>query len=141
MRWSRLVRESRYRKMQREIETTYRQMFMGNPVPMMILDTETLEFLAVNDAAVDHYGYSREEFLALSALDIRPSEETEAAAKRIHERKPGLDRVGVWKHRKKDGTVIDVEITGHDMEFDDRPARLVMCSDVTENLMPQERLK
>jgi len=127
--------------MQGEIETTYRQMFMGNPVPMMILDTETLEFLAVNDAAVDHYGYSREEFLTLSALDIRPPGEVEAAAKRIHARKPGLDKIGVWKHRKKDGTVIDVEITGHDMAFDGLPARLVMCSDVTENLMAQERIR
>jgi PAS domain S-box-containing protein len=127
--------------MKNKDDAAYRQMFMGNPVPMMILDTETLGFLAVNDAAVDQYGYSREEFLALTALEIRPPEEIKAAAKRIHDRKSGLDRVGVWQHRKKDGTVIAVEITGHDTEFARRPARLVMCSDVTENLMAQERLR
>jgi len=127
--------------MQKKIDTTYRQMFMDNPVPMMIFDTQTMGFLAVNNAAVDQYGYSRKQFLAFSVLDIRPPEEIEAAAKRIDERKPGLDRIGVWKHRKKDGTVIDVEITAHDMEFKGRPARLVMCSDVTENLMAQERIR
>ena len=127
--------------MKNKDDVAYHQMFLGNPIPMMILDTQTLEFLAVNEAAVDQYGYSRKEFLALTALEIRPPEEIETAAKRIHERKPGLDKVGVWKHQKKDGTVIDVEITGHDMEFDGRPARLVMCNDVTENLMVQERLK
>jgi PAS domain S-box-containing protein len=126
--------------MHREIETTYRQMFLGNPIPMMILDTQTLGFLTVNDAAVDQYGYSREEFLALTALDIRPQEEIEAATKRIHERRPGLDRVGVWKHQKKDGTVIDVEITVHDMEFDGHSARLVMCTDVTDRVVAQEAL-
>ncbi len=127
--------------MQKKIETTYRQMFLGNPIPMMILDTQTLGFLTVNDAAVDQYGYSREEFLALTALDIRPPAEIEAATKRIHERRPGLDRVGVWKHQKKDGTVIDVEITAHDMEFDGHSARLVMCTDVTENLAARERIR
>ena len=127
--------------MQKKIDTTYNQMFLGNPVPMMIFDTETLGFLAVNNAAIDQYGYSRKEFLTLNALEIRPPEEFEAAAKRIDEGGPGLDKIGVWKHRKKDGAVIDVEITAHDLEFEGRSARLVMCSDVTENLLTQEKIR
>ncbi len=108
---------------------------------MMIMDSETQGFLAINDAAVDHYGYSRKEFLKLNAADIRPPEEIEAAVKRIRELKPDVDRLGVWKHRKKDGTIIDVEIVSHEIEFNSRPARLAMCNDVTEKLMAQEKVR
>ncbi len=122
-------------------DVAYHQMFLGNPIPMMILDTETLEFLAVNDAAVDHYGYSREEFLNLTAKDIRPIEDVEAAVKRIQETPPGLDKVGIWKHKKKNETIIDVEIVSHNIEYSDRPANLVMCKDVTERIRAQVALQ
>ncbi|GAG38170.1 unnamed protein product, partial [marine sediment metagenome] len=127
--------------MKNKTDVAYHQMFYGNPIPMMILDTETLEFLDVNDAAVDHYGYTREEFLNLTARDIRPAEDVEAAVKCIQETPPGLDKVGIWKHKKKDETIIDVEIVSHDIEYSDRPANLVMCKDVTERIRVQETLQ
>ena len=95
-------------------EERYRLLFANNPVPMWVYDKQTLAFLTVNDAAVRHYGYSREEFAKLTLKDIRPAEEVAAM----------LDDVlnptdaKVWRHKKKDGTVISVEIRAQDFELD-----------------------
>src|ERR1051326_9574160 len=90
----------------RESEEHYRSLFENNPLPMWVYDLETLAFLAVNDAAVHHYGYSREEFLSMTIKDIRPSEDVPALLGNVLKVDRGMDEAGVWRHRRKDGTVI-----------------------------------
>jgi len=109
------------------------ELFAANPHPMWIFDAETLSFLAVNDAAVAHYGYRRDEFLAMTIADIRPAEDMQHLSDSLVRvvANPSVDLVGA-RHRKKDGTLIDVEITSHPTEFRGRRARMVMVFDLTE---------
>ncbi len=122
-------------------EERYRSLFENNPHPMWVYDLETLAFLEVNDAAIAHYGYSRQEFLAMTIKDIHPPEvqlDLLAAVRGI----PGsFRRPGVWPECKKDGTVIDVEIVTHDMLFEGRAARLVLADDITERKRAEEALR
>ncbi|MEJ7617722.1 MAG: PAS domain S-box protein [Pyrinomonadaceae bacterium] len=110
----------------------YRLLFESSPLPMWVYDLETLGFLAVNQAAVRHYGYTRDEFLRMTIKDIRPAEDVTALLSRISQLEPGLDLTGIWRHCQKQGSVIDVEITSHELMFDGRRARLVLANDVTE---------
>lgn len=115
-----------------ESEERYRMLFESNPHPMWVYDLETLAFLAVNDAAVNHYGYLREEFLNMTLLDIRPEEDHERLLQNVAAVTEGVDHAGYWRHRIKDGRLIDVEITSHPLEFDGRRAELVLSNDITE---------
>ena len=117
----------------RESEERYRLLFEHNPNPMWVYDRETLVFLAVNNAAITHYGYSREEFLAMTIKDIRPSEDVPALLEKLGRKLEGLNAAGTWRHRKRDGTIIDVEITGHTVTFGWRAAELILVRDVTEH--------
>ena len=112
-------------------EQRYRLLFESNPQPMWVYDLETLRFLAVNSAAVNHYGFSHEEFLAMRISDIRPSDEVPALLDQVANGTDGLDESGTWRHRTKDGTVIDVQITSHKLDFAGRPGKLVLAFDVT----------
>ncbi len=128
----------------RESEARYRVLFESSPLPKWLYDVETLRFLAVNDAAVQHYGYSREEFLQMSIKDIRPPEDVEALVRGIEE--VGLvglgpKSFGVRRHRKRDGTVIDVEVTGHTFPLDGRVTRLITAQDITERRRTEEALR
>jgi PAS domain S-box-containing protein len=115
-----------------ESEQSYRQMFEANPHPMWVYDVQTLAFLAVNDATIAHYGYSREEFLAMTIANIRPPEELPRMLETVARmRSQPIGHPSVWRHRKKDGTLIDVEITSHGLDFQGRAARLVLAHDVT----------
>jgi len=117
-------------------EEQYRLLFESNPQPMWVYDEGSLGYLAVNDAAIRHYGYSREEFLAMTLREIRPPEEVQALEQHgitRRERQHGAFRsLRVWKHRKKDGTLIDVEIAASPMEFQGRRAWLALANDITE---------
>ena len=126
----------------RQREQQYRQLFEANPHPMWVIDAETLRFLAVNDTAVNHYQFSEDQFLGMTIADIHPPAEAErqcAAIRRVQD--GGIDMTGVWKHRKKDGTCIDVEITSHALEFAGRPAALVLAYDITERRRAEEALR
>ncbi|HBS06131.1 MAG TPA: hypothetical protein DEA96_14280, partial [Leptospiraceae bacterium] len=130
-------REQEHRRQLRESEARYRELFEQNPMPMWVYDLDSLKFLAVNDAAMAHYGYSLQEFLDRTIVDIRPPEEVERLKARVKELK--TDHVkyansGLWQHQKKDGTTIHVEIFSHGMDFQGRPARLILARDVTERL-------
>jgi len=131
---------ARFEAAQKDTREKYRLLFESNPLPMMVLEEETLDFLDVNDAAVAQYGYTREEFLTLNAAGIRPSEDVEKAVQRMRSMDGPQDKLGVWRHRKKDGTVFMVEIFSHRLEYDGRPARLVLCSDVTGRIEAEQAL-
>jgi PAS domain S-box-containing protein len=120
-------------------EEQYRLLFERNPQPMFVFDRETLRFLAVNSAMVRNYGYSREEFLAMTAADIRPPEDVPTLLSDVTSRGDLLS-VGVRRHRRKDGTLIDVEVTVHTIEFAGRAAILVLANDVTERRSVERRL-
>ena len=122
-------------------EERYRLLFEANPLPMWVYDARTLRFLAVNEAAVRHYGYTRQEFLAMAITDIRPREDVDGLLADLQARGgPGSPAAGTWRHRRKDGTLIDVEITAGKVTFEGRPAALVLSHDVTERLRLEERL-
>ncbi|HEY8035363.1 MAG TPA: EAL domain-containing protein [Methylobacter sp.] len=124
----------------RESEARYRQMFKANPQPMWLYDLETLRFLAVNDAAVAHYGYSEAEFLAMTIADIRPVEDLPQLLDNIKQVKGAAQHQMVWCHRKKDGTLIDVEIRSHMLDFEGRRAKVVLANDITERRRAEERI-
>jgi PAS domain S-box-containing protein len=119
-----------------ESERRYRELFAGSPVPMMVYDRDTLRYLAVNAAAVRHYGWSEAEFLAMTVRDIRPPEDLPAldaalAAIAADPRRGVLTR-GAFRHRRKDGTRLDADVTTQEVTFEGRPARVVVVQDVTE---------
>ena len=120
-------------------EEFFRLLFNASPLPTWVFNPETLEFLAVNDAAVEHYGYSREEFLSMTLLDIRPDGEQARLETYLKQGSAHEDvrRAGQWRHRLKNGREIDVEIVSRSMEFHDRNARLVVVRDITERLHEQ----
>ncbi|MFN2533559.1 MAG: ATP-binding protein, partial [Pyrinomonadaceae bacterium] len=115
-------------------------LFESNPLPMWVYDRDTLEFLAVNDATIAHYGYSREEFLTMTIKHMRPATDIPLLLNSVS-RDGGLKAAGTWKHQKKDGTPIDVEIISHSLIFAGRNAKLVLAHDVTERRRAQDALK
>ena len=124
----------------RASEERYRLLFKNNPHPMWVYDLETLEFIAVNQAAIKHYGYTRDEFLNMTIADIRPPQELSRLLENISQVDAGIDFAGVWEHQKKDGTIIEVEITSYTMIFDSRNAELVLAHDVTDRLQAEAEL-
>ncbi|HYJ87896.1 MAG TPA: ATP-binding protein, partial [Pyrinomonadaceae bacterium] len=124
----------------RDSEGRYRLLFESNPFPMWVYDTKDLSFLAVNDAAVRHYGYSSEEFLSMTIKDIRLAEDVPAMLETIANLSGGPRDSGVWRHQKKDDTFIDVEITSYPLTFAGRAASLVLANDVTQRKLAEEAL-
>ena len=112
-------------------EQSYRELFESSPRPMWVYDVETLRFLTVNESAVRAYGYSRDEFLAMTIADVRPLEDVPAMTRMVRAMGAGFNPSGFWRHRRRDGSLMDVEITSHSIDFGGRPARLVLVSDVT----------
>jgi two-component system cell cycle sensor histidine kinase/response regulator CckA len=122
-------------------EASYRHLFQQHPSPMWVADPDTMRFLAVNDALVRTYGFSEDEFLGMTVDEIRPSERREELRKRFDDpARPSYER-GVWQHAKKDGTPIDVEVTSSSIEFDGRPARLILARDVSERSRLEAQLQ
>jgi PAS domain S-box-containing protein len=124
----------------RESEARYRMLFHSNPQPMWVYDFETLAFLDVNEAAIRSYGYSREEFLQMTLKDIRPPEEIPLLLDIVAQVDKGFSDVHVH-HRKKDGTIFDVEVNSHSVIYQGREARLVLASDITERLHAEAALR
>jgi two-component system, cell cycle sensor histidine kinase and response regulator CckA len=121
----------------RESERRRSMLFDANPQPMWIFDVETLEFLAVNDAAVRHYGYSRQEFLGMTIMDIRPEEEPPGPPIGHQTNRP---EAAFTRHQRNDGTVIDMELVSHELDLDGRRARLVLATDISERVRTRAAL-
>src|SRR6202011_2877720 len=103
----------------------YKTLFYKSPLPKWIYDERTLQFFEVNDAAIRNYGYSQEEFRNMTIMDIRPPEDRERLVLDVEEvrRNPGSYRESQWRHVKKNGDVIDVDVIAHPIEFEGRKAR------------------
>lgn len=119
-------------------EERYRILFDKNPLPMWLYDTETLRFLNVNNAAVEKYGYSKNEFLSLTLKDIRPENDVEKFLENVEVSKNEIQRSGIWRHKTKTGKIIFVEISSHAIEIDNKRARIVLANDVTEKIKAEE---
>lgn len=99
---------------------------------MWIFDRKTLAFLAVNDAAIYQYGFSREEFLQLTIKDIRPADDVARLVSHVQENHLGHDVAGIWRHKRKDGTVFEVRIISHEIQWNGLPAKLVLALDISQ---------
>jgi diguanylate cyclase (GGDEF)-like protein/PAS domain S-box-containing protein len=136
-----IEREPRVKRDKFPSDGLYRVVFERNPIPMWIFDRKTLRFLAVNEAALRQYGYSEAEFLGMTILEIRPEDTVQAVVQDVTQRRHGLQERAVWKHRRKDGSAIDVEIVCHDLMFDRTEAMLVAAYDVSERLRAQKEAR
>ena len=120
-------------------EASFRLLFEHNPVPMFVWAEESRRFLAVNDAAIAHYGYSREQFLAMTILDIRPEEERRRFLEGLARGSPIYPEGRVWHHSRADGSIIEVAIYAHRLTYDGQSAALVAAIDVTERSRAEAR--
>ena len=125
----------------RQSEEKYRLLFESNPYPMWVFDLETFLFLAVNQAAVRRYGYSREEFLSMTITELMPKEDVPLLMKNFPEIRTRVGYAGIWRNKKKDGTVIDVEITSDIISFAGKRAKIAVANDITERLRAEEAVK
>src|SRR5205807_5028012 len=108
---------------------------------MWVYDVETLRFLAVNEAAVRSYGWTRDEFLAMTIADIRPDKDVERLLENVAQETDAFQESGYWRHRNKAGEVLEVEVTSHSLLFEGRAARLVLAHDVTDQRAAQAALR
>lgn len=117
-------------------------LFNLNPLPSWIYDYQTFQILDVNIAAIEHYGYSKEEFLKLTLQDIRPSQEIPKLIKAHATIKNQNKNIyfGVFTHKKKNGTLIQMEINGHILDFNNRKCILVVCQDITKRIEQEEQI-
>ncbi|HET7163445.1 MAG TPA: PAS domain S-box protein [Rhodanobacteraceae bacterium] len=119
----------------------YKMLFVANPLPMWVFEIASGRFLAVNAQACAQYGYSEEEFLAMTISDIRPPDENTQLVNVRSTGPAGHRKFGLWRHLKKDGTIITVEISSDDIVFRGAPSRLVLANDVTERVRTEAALR
>jgi PAS domain S-box-containing protein len=124
-------------------EEKYKTLFYKSPLPKWIYDLETLKFLEVNDAAIQSYGYSQEEFQRMTIVDIRPHEDLQRLLEDVEQLSVRLEtyKDKNWRHVKKNGEVVFVEITAHPIHYEGRSARIVVVNDVTEQKRSEELLR
>ncbi|WP_321289061.1 ATP-binding protein [uncultured Sunxiuqinia sp.] len=121
------------RQVQKELEENekkYRYLFDENPVPIWIIDERDLTFLEVNSSAVKHYGYTEYEFHRMTYKDIRPKEDVDLLVRMLRTGDISKHQ-GVWRHLKRNGEIMHVDVKGHKINYSGKPARLVICNDVT----------
>ncbi len=116
-------------------------LFSANPCPMWVYDCATLRFVSVNDAAVQTYGFSREDFLSMTLMDIRPPEEEPALLDWVKQIQPGFNSAGIWRHRRKDGSFLFADIKAFAFETNGRYQELVMVNDVTRRTLMEEAVR
>jgi two-component system, cell cycle sensor histidine kinase and response regulator CckA len=137
-----LIERKQAEELRRVTEERYQLLFDHNPLPMWVYELEELRILAVNQAAVHHYGYSRDEFLRMTIKDIRPTEDIPALLDHLDKIANGFSvTTETWRHHKKDGTLIDVEIASSQITWMGWPSMLVMVKDITEHKLVEKRLR
>jgi PAS domain S-box-containing protein len=124
-----------------DLSERYKLLFDRHPLPMWVFHAETLRFLMVNDAAVAHYGYTREQFAAMTIRDIRPARELDRLQQVVERSPRELNRTGGWQHILSDGRQIAVDIFSHSITFEHQPARIVVALDVTQRNAAEEKLR
>ncbi len=125
----------------RFIGETYRLLFEKNPLPMWVFDVKSLYFLAANDAALAHYGYTRNEFLRMTIKDLQPPDGMPALLKELEGLDSATESISLGRHVRRDGTIIDVEVLGNEIDFDGHRARFIMATDITDRLRAERRLR
>ncbi len=129
-----------HEKQLRESEESFRLLFKNNPLPMVVFEPQTLAFLEINEAAIIHYGYSRDEFLAMRVIDILVQENIPALLDHIQQPRESLMRMGESKQRTKSGQIIDVETTSHSIEYAGHKAVLAVAHDITQRKQAERAL-
>lgn len=140
LRWE-FSRRRRSEQAAQEGKVNFRYLFINNPLPMWVYDLDTLRFLDVNEAAVDQYGYTRDEFLSMRITDIRPQEDVPRLLEHATRDRPTLQHSGVWRHRYKNGDIINVDITSHRLEFAGYDAALIVAQNVTDRIAAQNAMR
>lgn len=125
----------------KQSEEKYKLLFKNSPLPMWVYEITEMKILDVNDAALIHYGYSREEFLKLNTSNLSFLEKYVGINSSENFEKDILHTSGKLKHFRKNGEEIDVEITWHDIDYNDKPGRLVVAVDVTEKIRHEKEIK
>ncbi len=125
----------------RTSENNYRLLFENNPTPILLYERDSLAFLAVNQAALELYGHSREMFLQMTLRDIALPEEIASFVKKLSQSPTDSANAGIWRHRKKDGKLVEMEINSHPVVFDGKNAWLSLAIDVTERLNLEAQLR
>jgi diguanylate cyclase (GGDEF)-like protein/PAS domain S-box-containing protein len=136
-----VTEEKRSEAALRQSEEQYRFLFEGNPVAMYIYDRRTLRIVAVNQAAIEQYRFTKQEFLHMTVADIRPEEDIPSLLQDMAAQTDGLQNRGSWRHRRKDGAILDVEIVCHPLNFRGAESILVAAHDVTERKRAEESLQ
>ena len=135
-----LTRRKQAEEALQQSEKTYRYLFANHPHPMWIYDLHTLAFLEVNEAAITKYGYSRAEFLQMTIQTIRPPEDMPLLMKNLAQERQSQENSEEWRHRLKDGRVIDVSITSHTLQFHGHEAALIIAEDITERKQAEKAI-
>jgi PAS domain S-box-containing protein len=121
-----------------DIQPDFRLLFTDNPLPMWVYDLKTLRFLAVNHAALEQYGYTRDEFLSMNITDIRPEPEQARLKADLRKKRPAPPNSSEWQHQRKDGTLFQVEIDSHTIEFEGHKAALVVAKNITQRKQSEQ---
>ncbi|MGH8171588.1 MAG: PAS domain S-box protein [Rhodanobacteraceae bacterium] len=125
------VARQRLDEEQRRSAGEHRALFDDNPFPAWVYDVDTLRFLAVNEAALREYGYTRPQFLSMTLRDIRPGADAELLDRDVETSAVAGLRTDEWRHRRSDGTVFDVEVNAQPIAFRGHRARIVLARDIT----------
>ncbi|HEY1991161.1 MAG TPA: ATP-binding protein, partial [Gammaproteobacteria bacterium] len=126
--------------LEQETEAELRDIFQNHPVPMWIFERDSLRILSVNEAACAHYGYGRSEFLHMDMRQLHPVSDVQVLEQHLAQLQAAPQGAGTWKHRRKDDSLIDVEVISHEMRWRGRMARLVAAKDVTRRVSAERRL-
>jgi PAS domain S-box-containing protein len=119
----------------------YKLLFYNNPMPMWMLSYPERDFVDVNEAAILHFGYSREEFMKMNARDLRPQEDWGLYLQLKQQIMATKSYKGIWRYKKKNGEIIKVEIIAHDIIYEGNNVRLLLANDIDEKIKAEERLQ
>jgi hypothetical protein len=135
------VDNARLYRAAQEADERYGMLFESNPQPMWVFDADTLAFLEVNEAAIRQYGYTRDEFLSMTIMDLLPPDDAPGLPHGLERAGPRRGDVALIQHQRKDGTIVDMELVSHEMEVQGRRARLVLGTDISERTRTRAALQ